>query len=216
MSCWYEKVCDNSCQGNHISCVRYLEMESLMKSSNLPDYMQNPISLLPDDCDLENFRFLKDYKNSIQDHVHNGDNLYIYSETTGNGKTSWAVKILLKYFDEIWAGNGFKPRGIFIHVPTFLSELKDFSSKNEELEYTKKILKSLDLVVWDDIASTELSAYDHTQLLTYIDARVLSKKSNIFTGNFDRTGMEKAIGQRLTSRIWNTSTQIKFVGGDKR
>ena len=123
---------------------------------------------------------------------------------------------MLKYFNDVWPGNGFKCRGIFIHVPTFLTRLKNFNALDEEFERIKSELPNVDLVIWDDIASTELSSYDHSQLLTYIDQRILAGKSNIFTGNLGSPEIVKALGTRLASRVWNSSKRIELKGRDKR
>jgi len=189
-----------------------------MDNSNIPKVKQMPQSLTAPKCDIEAYRTLADIKSDIVDFVECGSNLYIASDRTGNGKTSWAIKIMLKYFDSIWAGNGFRPRALFIHVPTFLLKCKDFNNKDEKFEEIKNLLPDIDLVVWDDIASTDVSAYDYSQLLMYIDNRLLNGLSNIFTGNYaDRCRLEKRVGMKLASRIWSDTTEvIIFEGGDMR
>ena len=189
-----------------------------MENSNIPKAKQIPQSLTAPDCDLDAFKRLAEIKKDINDFVDCGCNLYIASETTGNGKTSWAIKLMLKYFDNVWAGNGFRPRALFIHVPTFLLKCKDFNNKDTTFEDLKKLLPDIDLVVWDDIASTDVSAYDYSQLLMYIDNRLLNERSNIFTGNYsDRDKLEKRVGMKLTSRIWSDTTEVViFKGGDMR
>ena len=123
----------------------------------------------------------------------------------------------MAYFDQVWAGNGFRVRGIFINVPTFLTKIKQVISVPDlEFERMRSILAEVDLVVWDDIASTKLSEFDHVNLLTYIDQRVLAGKSNIYTGNIGEKDLPEAIGGRLASRVWSLSTAIEFVGTDQR
>ena len=56
--------------------------------------------------------------------VKNGENLYIFSKNFENGKAIWAIKLMQNYFNQIWAGNGFTQRGLFIHVPSFLTKFK--------------------------------------------------------------------------------------------
>ena len=213
--CWYKSVCQKECSN---ACIRYLEMKHLMENSNIPKAKQIPQTLTAPTCDLEAFKRLAEIKNHIVDFVDCGCNFYIASTITGNGKTSWAIKLMLKYFDSIWAGNGFRTRAIFIHVPSFLLKCKDFSKKDVAFEEMKSLLTSVDLVVWDDIASTDVSAYDYSQLLMYIDSRLLDERSNIFTGNYDdRTALEKRLGMKLASRIWSDTTEvIVFKGGDMR
>lgn len=213
--CWYKSVCalNDMCSD---SCIRYLEMSALVRQSGIPESKWFPDSLSPDDCDYSAFCDLADIKDDIYRFVTRGDNLYLFSDKTGNGKTSWAIKLMLKYFDLVWAGNGFRCRGLFVHVPTFLTKLKNFDSPDAIVDEWKLMLPSVDLVVWDDIASTNLSNYDHSQLITFIDQRTLSKKSNIYTGNLKLGGMEKSLGARLASRVWNASHRIELKGRDKR
>lgn len=213
--CWYKNVCQEECSS---ACIRYLEMKYLMDNSNIPKAKQIPQSLIAPKCDRDAFKFLAGIKSEIVDFVECGENLYIASDYTGNGKTSWAIKLMLKYFDEVWAGNGFRPRALFIHVPTFLLKCKDFNNKDEVFDEMRSLLPTIDLVVWDDIASTDVSAYDYSQLLMYIDARLLNGLSNIFTGNYsDRSRLEKRVGMKLASRIWSDGTRaVVFKGGDMR
>lgn len=207
--CWYNKVCSyDSC----INCIRYAEMKYLMENSGIPKARQMPISLEAG-RDYDAFVSLALIKDNILQFVERGDNLYICSEETGNGKTSWAIKILLKYFDRVWAGNGFKVRGYFQHVPMLFNTLKDFSNNHDALKYT---LENADLVVWDDIAATKLSDYDINQLLIYLDKRIIDSKSNIFTGNItSQDKLIKVLGSRLASRIWS-STIVELKGKDRR
>lgn len=213
--CWYKGVCQNKCSDN---CIRYLEMSFLMESSKIPEKCQYPKALTPESCDYKSFCMLADIKDDICSFVSSGGSLYINSANTGNGKTSWAIKLMLKYFNDIWAGNGFRVRGLFINVPTFLTSIKNNISNNTtEFQEFLKLISEVDLVIWDDIASTALSQYDHSQLLTYIDFRVLQSKSNIYTGNItDIEQLKKSIGIRLSSRVWNNSVIITLYGKDRR
>lgn len=212
--CIYNNVCtSNEC----IGCVRYIEMSALLEQSLLPLNMQKIIELYPDDVDYDKFVELKSIKGNIKSWVESGDfNLLIYSKFTGNGKTSWAVKMLLKYFDEIWAGNGLEPRGLFISVPKLLNRLKDFSAVDYELGDLKKLITLVDLVVWDDIAAIKPSDWDNSQLLNYIDDRILSGKSNIFTANVGNQDLRSILGNRLYSRVWTNSIRIELFGRDRR
>lgn len=210
-NCWYKGACNLECSN---SCIRYLEMSYLIFNSGIPIALQTPPPLEAG-VDYDAYMELQGIKEDIVNFVNNGENLLIASNTTGNGKTTWAIKLLLKYFDEIWAGNGFRVRGKFVHVPTLLIKLKDFNNPLNEEE--KNRLLNCDLIVWDDIASTGLSQYDYSQLLTYIDQRVLSRKANIFTSNaVSKEDYEKALGIKLTSRIVNTSKLVVFKGKDRR
>lgn len=216
--CWYKKTCSkfgtDECNPN---CIRYMEMDYLIETSNIPKANQFKNTLIAEKIDLENFKFLTEIKNDVINFVENGENLYIFSQNLGNGKTTWAIKIMLSYFNKIWAGNGFVQRGLFIHTPSFLTKFKEvMNKKDEEFEDMKKQLLEVDLVIWDDIAAGKLSDFDHTNLLTYIDQRKLNGKSNIYTGNLNDAELSVAVGNRLKSRIWNDSSTVELFGKDRR
>lgn len=213
--CWYASVCQDTNEDCIVDCIRYEEMKYLMDSSNIPKAKQTPVALYPAECDLEAFRTLNEIKKNIVEFVEKGSNLLIASRYTGNGKTSWAIKILLKYLDCIWAGNGFRQRALFIHVPTLLAKLKDFNDPN--LQQLKDSIMKVDLVVWDDIASTGISNYDYNNLLVLIDNRLLENKANIYTSNvIDKNKFNELVGAKLTSRVYTSSKIIEFKGEDRR
>ena len=162
--CIYKEVCTAECSD---CCQRYLEMTYLIAESGIYMPEQYLKSLYAPDCDYEQYLKLAEIKDDIVNFVKSGRNLYIASENTGNGKTTWAVKLMLKYFDEVWAGNGFRTRGLFVHVPTFLAQAKNFNHPLLE-EYKNNLMYS-DLVIWDDIGCTELSNYDISVLLIYLE-----------------------------------------------
>ena len=218
MECWYKGVCNQFADSCEKMCPRYTEMKYLMEHSNLPEKRMYPEQLSPMKCDVVAFYRLNTVRENIVDFVESGSNLYITSATTGNGKTSWAIKLMHKYFDAIWDGNGLRPRALFIHVPTYLLKCKDFNSVDKDFENLKQLAQTVDLVVWDDIASTGMSAYDYSSLLVPLDVRSLNYKANIFTGNCNtRSMMDEVLGTKLTSRVWGSRTEvIEFKGSDMR
>lgn len=210
--CWYKEVCQLECKS---ACLRYTEMKHLMDSSGIPKSKQIPTKL-DAGIDYDSFIELDHIKKTIVDFVNEGKSLYLCSSHTGNGKTSWALKIMLKFFDNIWAGNGLRTRGLFIHTPTLLLQCKNFSNPLSQ-DYIDNILNS-DLVIWDDIGILDISNYDLSQLLMYIDYRVLHGKSNIFTSNkVTCDELANVVGERLASRVWLNSThKIELRGKDRR
>lgn len=208
--CWYKEVCSQDCRG----CIRYAEMQSLVESSGIPAARMYPQQLIAGN-DYAEFCKLADIKDNIEQFVKEGNNLYIGSSQTGNGKTSWAIKLLLKYFDCIWAGNGFRTSGLFVHVPTLLLQMKNFSAPLSE-EYKYNLINS-PLVVFDDIGCGNISAYDFSNLMMIIDGRLMNKRSNIFTSNQpSKQALENMLGDRLASRIWESSTVVILKGKDRR
>ena len=212
--CIYEPYCDKEC---HSMCLRYLEIKYLLDASNIPKSKQKVNMLVPEDCDVLAFTQLADIRENILDFVKCGKNLYIYSNTCGNGKTTWAIKLMLQYFNEVWACNGFTERGLFINVPTFLTQCKNtISTPDPEFFAMRDKLSTIDLAIFDDIASTKMSEYDYNTLLTFIDQRCIQERATIYTGNVSPDKLSMYVGERLSSRIVNNSIIIQLKGRDMR
>lgn len=209
--CWYANNCTDDC----LKCVIYPQMKWQFDNSGLPKSKYMPIHLRPQSNDIRAFNKLADIRENIDEFVEQGKNLYICGKIPGNGKTSWAIKMLQTYFHYVAEGNLFNVKGMFVSVPDLLLKMKDFNNPLST-EY-KENLKSCDLLILDDIAVTGLSQYDYLQLFTLIDNRMLSNKSIIFTSNnVSLKDLEKSVGERLASRIWNNSVRAELRGGDMR
>ncbi len=211
MNCIYNSTCQIDCTNN---CLRYIQFNRLLELSNLPKYFRKPIKIYSTEQDRNSYIKLSEIKSNIKEFINNGNNLYICSSICGNGKTTWATKIMLKYFDVTWKNSYDYTRGLYVHVPTLLLDLKNFDNRPEYIDR----IKDADLVIWDDIAfSNKLTEYEHEQLLMLIDNRINEGKSNIYTSN--QTTIEdltKFIGGRLASRIFNGSEIITFYSKDYR
>lgn len=216
-NCWYKNVCnlyDTDVCDKH--CIRFSQMKHLIESSNLPKTLCFPIELEPQVIDLPAFIQLADIKDDIVNFVKNGENLYIFSKNPGNGKTTWTAKLLLKYFEQVWSTNAYAERGLFISVTDFLINIRLSGFNNTNNLAMMQKIKSIDLVVWDDIAVTELTAQDLDVLYSLINTRIMNGLSNIFTGNLNDEQLLSILGPRMHSRVWENSIQVEFKGTDRR
>lgn len=215
--CWLY----NSC--NHIDCnsfclkrykLNYLYEEALITEKQR---MHTKLYLDKAGTDAHAFAILSNFQNNILDFVNNGTNLYIHSTNCGNGKTSWALRLAQTYLNKIWYNSNLECKVLFINVPRFLLALKDnISEKSDYVKHIKENVLKADLVIWDEIGSKGLTQFEHENILSYINARIDSNKSNIYTSNLTDTELHTAIGDRLASRICNQSINIEFFGGDMR
>lgn len=192
-------------------------MTYLINHSGLPNNLIKKTNLTPDKVDLDAFLYLADIKDNIENFVRDGKNLYIYSTNTGNGKTTWLSKLLKSYFNQIWAGNGFRTRGYYIDLPTFFIELKEaINNPNEDLNELKEFLKTVELLCIDGISPITLSEFELNYLMYIVDYRINNGLSTIYGSNLDENGLLRFFGTRLKSRIFNNSKIIRFQGIDRR
>ena len=213
-SCWYKRICTEQCSEN---CIRYKLMYSLFKQSNLPEALWNYKELVCHEKDLQVYKKLQAKSDAILNFIEAGNNLYIYSENCGNGKTTWAIRLMYSYFDKIWHKSCFDCKALFVSVPKFLYNCKRSISQDVKgFEELCNLISEVDLVIWDDIGEMKASDYEHQILFQYIDDRINSKKSNIYTSNKNKGQLEDVLGVRLASRIYNCSECIEFLEEDKR
>lgn len=218
--CIFFEVCQTKEESPNIcsiDCIRYAEMKYLIDNSGLPNNLRGKTILNPEPVDYNAFCSLANIKDNILDFMAEGKNLYLYSENVGNGKSSWLAKILKTYFNKIWAGNGFRRRGYFLYLPTFLIELKEsIRNPNDKLDELKELLKTIDLLCIDDIAASTLSEFEHNYLLYIIETRLSNGLSTLYSSNLNEQNLTQYLGTRLKSRVFNNSQIIRLQGRDRR
>lgn len=201
--CWY--TCrkepgeeDIDCR---LTCHRYMHMNYFIMNCGMPNaerYLK-PINVPTEDEDA--YDRLIEIKDNVNSFVKNGNNLLLTSDKTQNGKTTWCLKLMYRYFHEIWAGSDYVPKGYFLYVPDFLRKLKSFEYNNtSEYKEIDKNLKNVDIVIWDDIINYPLSITEQTILNNYIVKRMMEGKANIFNG-LDLGNIKANIGEVLYMRL---------------
>lgn len=215
--CWYKNICKKDLCDNNSFCIRHYKMSNLIALSTMEGNQCYSIPLIPDKVDYEAYTKLKDIKNNIKDFVEKGDNLLIYSNNTGNGKTEWSKKLLLSYFNSIWQNSDLVCRGLFISLPKLMPSMKDnIQNENKYFQYVEENLLKADIIIWDEINYKDWSAYEQDFMLNILSQRLAIGKSNIYTTNYNLKQVEQKLGSRLASRIIGNSIKIEFKGTDKR
>lgn len=220
--CYLKHTCAKYMRQQCVSdsfCIKLFKMDKLYSLGMLSDVQRQHKLLHPDadGTDREQFLKLKQIEDTITDFVSQGRNLYLHSKNCGNGKTSWAVRFLQRYVQNIWPDSDIRCRILFVSVPEFFLKLKDnISQQNEYIQYVKEVVDDCDLVVWDDIGTKVGTEFEVENLLSIIDRRINNGKSNIFTSNMGPKQLNERLGERLYSRIVNTSIQVELFGLDKR
>lgn len=218
MTCWLYDTCSHiDCDKEF--CLKKYKLEQLYDLSLLSEKQRKHMALYPDvdGTDLEIFKQLAGISKDIVNFVNEGTNLFLYSDTCGVGKTSWAIRLMQTYLNQIWVRSDLTCRALFVHVPSFLNALKArISMPNPYADHILQYIETADIIVWDDIADKIGSEYDLNQLLSFIDRRIALGKANIYTSNIHGRRLVESLGERLASRIEHYSIALEFKGGDKR
>ena len=190
------------------------------ENSNIPKRYYNEIELHPSKADEQTFIELNNIRKNVIQFVNEGKNLLICSNNVGNGKTTFATKILKEYINKM---ENIKIKnncpGLFINVTNFLNEKKlaitDKTLQEKVYSLEQNIINS-NLVVFDDIGVKNISDYDLGALYYWIDSRTNENKSCIFTSNFLPNQLKNLLDSRIYSRIVNYSIIKEIKDGDNR
>jgi len=213
--CWLKGECSGvDCDG---FCLRLFKLDYLYSEALIPMNLRKRINLRSEDGDFAAFSTLSGIAGDPEAFVSEGKSAFIHSAISGNGKTSWAIRIVQEYFNRIWYKSELRCRALFISVPKLLIELKrNIDSKSEYVQHILGNIMDADIVIWDDIATKSVTTFEAENLFSMIDARICSGKSNIYTSNLSEDEMLDALGSRLASRVCNCDYNLEFVELDKR
>ncbi len=187
-----------------------------LKNSNIPQrYLDLSKDFKTPSVDKIPYRQLGDIMNHAREFVTQGNNLLICSNFVGNGKTTWATKILLAYIESVsnYSHISNSP-GLFINVTNFLNEKRmsmNYPELKEKINRIENSILTADLVVFDDIADKSISNFEYNNLYYWIDYRVSNMKSCIFTSNRLQDNLPDYLPEKLCSRIISYSIIEEFI-----
>lgn len=213
--CPYRNICSNkTSDGNcYKLCSKFNEIDTLFYNANIPRAYLQPMVLYPDEIDVPAFDVLKAIKDNIVDYVNESVYITISSKNRGNGKTSWAIKILQNYLHNIWYEPGGRTRGLYVDVPEYISELKaGFDSKENEARLFAKDIDRADLVIFDNIDVQRLSEWERSVLTQHIRKRLNNGLSNIYITRDIDTNLKNAVGYDLAYYLCDRSCVLPLLG----
>ena len=194
------------------------KLNNLFELSGLPKKYFEPQHLVKRKADAECWDWLEDVRNNIVEEVQHGLSIVITSTTVGNGKTSWAVRLLQRYLAETALDGRMVEKGMFVVSAQLLTEFGDynyFQTMQEFLERFEK-LKTCDLLVIDEIGGGSLTKASYPYLYDLVNYRVDNNLSTIYTTNYTDSEIINLLGQRLYSRIYDTSVVLEFEASNVR
>lgn len=216
--CWMKEQCPkfNRCPE---FCMKLFKMSELYDKACISLKQRKHVNLRvdADGTDSDKFIKLRDITKSINNFVSNGESLYIHSCNTGNGKTSWALRFVEQYFEGIWWKSDITCKALYISVPRYILALKASISKPDTyIEYVQENVFKADLVILDEIGIKAATTFEMEHLLDLVNHRIELGKSTIYTSNLTDTELQERLGDRLYSRIVNSTYNVELYGQDKR
>lgn len=192
-------------------CFQQDEYFWLLESSNLPESLKDDIIINPEKkLDLENFQKLHYVKINVDYFVDDGANLFI-SGAPGTGKTVWAGKIMRQYMMYIAYNNGYVPRCLYIHIPTYIQSLKDsFGTSNEKLQELRRLMEVVPLIIWDEIDAIDNKSFIIEDLYAKFSIRINNKLSNIFTSVKSKQDFMMGPGFKL-AHYFSSCEEIRII-----
>ena len=218
MRCYAQDYCKKEKTSCSEVCGGYRVLRALYTLSRIPVKYQYKMDLIPDDKDLRAFETLNEFKENIITHVQNGEGLYIWSNNTGNGKTSWACKIMGYYFRKIAFSSGLENEGLYIYLPTFLDNLRNsYNNPSPEFDEELDMVKNCKLLIVDDIGAERVTEWVRERIVSIINTRSSNGLSTIYTSNLSLKGLTDKLGDdRISSRIKGSVQEINLLGKDNR
>ena len=194
------------------------KLNNLFELSGLPKKYFEPQHLVKREVDAECWDWLEDVRNNIVEEVQNGLSIVITSSIVGNGKTSWAVRLLQRYLAETALDGRMVEKGRFVVSAQLLTEFGDYNYFQTMQEFLERFerLKTCDLLVIDEIGGGSLTKASYPYLYDLVNYRVDNNLSTIYTTNYTDEEIIDLLGQRLYSRIYDTSVVLEFEASNVR
>ena len=197
-------------------CDFWWKLNTLYNKSNLPMRYRYNIPLRPEQIDREAFMKLKGYLDNVVERVENGDSLYIYSENTGNGKTTWSSKIMNQYIRKVVARTDLENEALYLNVSLFVEAMRNqYSEYSNDIARLREEAMNCKLLILDDIGAERPSEYVCERLYDLINHRYTNMLATIYTSNLTPFELGDRLGSRIESRV-RSAEQIKLVGADRR
>lgn len=212
----------------------------LWKTRNVPDkYSDCLLTNLP--IESENpaaYATVKKYAEGAAQYVHDKRiGLFLFSKPsainkfgTGTGKTQSAITILNEYLLE----------RVKLHVsgqhkitdnPAYFCKSTDlqtlFNSQfrgtlqmkeaaSEKYYAVKNRVKSVDLLVFDDVATKATTEAYTEEMYEIIDHRATQELATVYTSNVPLSEIASLLGDRIASRIEGMTVPVEYSGKDHR
>lgn len=193
------------------------KLNSLFKEANLPKSYYQAQELVERIDDIKTWNALDAIRNDIVQRVDDGLILTIISANVGNGKTSWAIRLLQRYLAETAINGKIEKKGYFINYASLVTKLSSFEEhKTDSYKEMMNYLKNSHLLVIDELGSAKLNSVSYPLLYDIINYRNEQNLSTIYTTNYTLDVLELELQERLFSRIIDCCELAEFFSSNVR
>lgn len=208
----------------HTDCAVYAQCKRAFELAGLPNtFWYPPKGIKISSEDVNAMATTQHVRRNISSFVSNGQNLWMYSDTSGNGKTYRAVTLASTYIlNNVLSGNYFDNMVRYVYIPKYVSDFEILDRSNyESLERQRFLaeldnLYSADLVIWDELGYGSDSRIETSIIRAIINDRINNSRSNVFISGKSLQEVRALIGKGVYERINNCSLVVNFRGPDLR
>ncbi|MDE6195491.1 MAG: ATP-binding protein [Erysipelotrichaceae bacterium] len=225
--CYYDLEIDSFLQLVLTKCKYQKEADKIYVHKKKYAMMDMPESYLLIDIINLGFEEDEDYQYAVSKIVEllfekdKSKGLYLYGRP-GVGKSYMAAGITNYFAKE-------NQSVAYINVPKLISDLKLLFQDHDQFEYKLKMMKEVDVLVFDDIGGENISTWSRDEiLLPLLDKRMQAHKLTFFTSNYkidelkekwalvtNKTGDKMAV-ERLIDRVKALSKEVFLKGSSRR
>lgn len=203
-------------------CNPKFRMDKAISLSGLPlEYLEANISnYVVDDDNKGVYDIIKPFVDNAVVEIDKGTNFFFFNKGTGTGKTFNGAVIFNQFLYKTCLTERFDfehPLGIFAVYADLMDDLR-YRRDDEDVQENLKTIRSVPLLLLDDIGSGTTSDFTIEQTYLLLNHRFNKRLSTILTSNFglDELAHAKIIGQRNVSRISKGCLVVNMPGRDRR
>lgn len=154
------------------------------------------------------FEKCRQYAEEFESRKKENVNSLLLLGTCGTGKTHLAAAIANYVFEEYGEATYFNTFAEIIEI------LKQNFQKASEINFN--FIKSVSLLILDDIGAENQTAWSNTMLYLIINYRYEHRLPTIITTNFSKNDIEHYLGKACFSRVSESFRAIEMIGEDYR
>lgn len=215
---------DISCMPScHKDCSTYSRMLNMFNESGIPDKFWDYFPIQTPEEDRMAYRMLKSIREQITDFIRSGQNLFLYSEEYGNGKTLWSSILMKAYIRDVAMSRKYYKNLVrYVYIPDFIyrymtCEKFNFDDIRRQSFFDKvHSLSDTKFVIWDGFGYGSQSSIENSVIRSVIHSRLNQSLSNMFISDKYDLELSDVIGSHMFNRIKSSSVFVEFKGESLR